>query len=295
LIRLVVVVALATAAVQGMAFGPYEGKATGATALLRQLLDDLRPGTVLLADRYYCSYFLVALALSRGVDVVFRLHQRRGVDFRRGRRLGTDDHVVVWHKPARPEWLDAETYAAMPATLTVREVRTQVRRPGYRIKELVVVTTPTDATADAKEELTDLYHERWPVELDIRSLKQYLGMDQLRCKTPFMVEKEIWAHLLAYNLVRKVAAQAALAQGLSPRGLSFTAVVPALRASWDRLTTATAGARLALGQGLLQARGKEEVGKRPDRCEPRAVKRRPKPHPLLTKPRAEARAELLRQ
>lgn len=295
LIRLVVLMSLATAVLHGMACGPYQGKETGETALFRQLLDDLRPGTVLLADRYYCSYFLVALALSRGVDVVFRLHQRRGVDFRRGRRLGADDHVVVWHRPQRPGWLDAASYAALPQTLTVREVRTQVNRPGYRVKELVVVTTLTDGAAYTKDELTDLYHERWHVELDVRSLKQYLGMDFLRCKTPFMVEKEIWAHLLAYNLVRKVAAQAALAQGLSPRGLSFTAALQAVRASWDRLTTAGAAARLALGQAVLQAVSKEEVGDRPDRCEPRAVKRRPKPHPLLTKRRAEARAELLGQ
>ncbi len=182
LLRLVVLMSLATATLHGMAFGPYQGKKTGETALFRQLLDDLRPGTALRADRYDCSYFLVALALRRGVEVVFRLHQRRGVDFRRGRRLGVDDHVVTWQRPARPDWMDAATYAALPPTLTVREVRTQVRRPGYRIRELVVVTTLTDAETYRHDAITDWYHERWHVELDIRSLKQYMGMDQLRVR-----------------------------------------------------------------------------------------------------------------
>ena len=293
MIRMVVVIALVTATIQGMAFGPYQGKETGEPALFRQLLDDVPKGTVLLADRYFCSYFMVALALKRGIDVVFRLHQKRKVDFRRGERLGRNDHVVVWFKPARPKWMDAETYAAMPATLRVREVRTVIDQPGFRIKKLVVMTTLTDATEYASEELTDLYHERWHVELDIRSLKQYMGMDQLRCKTPFMVEKEIWTHLLGYNLVRKVGAQAAWEKGLSPRQISFTATVQAVLGGWDDQTKGTKEERLALGQALLQALGKEEVGDRPNRCEPREVKRRPKPYPRLKKPRAEAKAKLL--
>jgi hypothetical protein len=290
---MVVLLSLATAVVQDAAFGPYQGKETGEPALLRQLLAAMTPGTVLLGDRYYGSYFLIALAQRGGVDSVFRMHQRRRVDFRRGQPLGPDDHVVLWSKPRRPKWMAAETYAALPATLQVREVRTRIDRPGFRIQELVVVTTLTDAVAYPKEALTDLYHERWHVELDIRSLKQYLGMEALRCQTPFMVEKEIWVHLLGYNLVRKVAAPAALEKGLSPRGLSFTATSQALLAAWDRLTTATAATRLALSQALLRGLGTEEVGNRPDRCEPRAKKRRPKPYPLLKRPRGEARAALL--
>jgi hypothetical protein len=294
MIRLVVLLSLATAALGGLAFGPYEGKETGEPALFRDLLDGLRPGSVVLADRYYCSYFLVALLAERRVDVVTRLHQRRGVDFRRGRRLGPDDHVVVWRRPQRPAWMDRETYEGMPQTLTVREVRVRVETPGSRVRELVVVTTLLEAAAYSREEIADLYHERWHVELDIRALKVTLQMEALRCRTPFMVEKEIWATFLGYNLVRKVSCQAALAAGKHPRQISFTATLQAVRGGWESLTHSRGCGRRALGQALLGALGKEVVGDRPDRCEPRAVKRRPKSQALLTKPRAEARTELLR-
>jgi putative transposase len=294
MIRLVVLLSLATAALGGMAFGRYEGKETGETALLRTLLERLQPGSVLLADRYYCSYFMVALLLAAGVDVVMRQHQGRDVDFRRGRRLGRDDHTVVWRRPERPGWMDRETYERMPKALTVREVRTHVATPGFRVDELVVITTLLDADAYSAGEVTDLYHERWHVELDIRSIKAALHMDALRCLTPFMVEKELWVTLLGYNLVRKVSCQAALTAGKHPRQISFTATLQAVRAGWETLTHASGNRRL-VGQALLAALGKEGVGDRPDRCEPRAVKRRPKKQALLTVPRAVARAELLRR
>jgi hypothetical protein len=294
LIRMVVLLSLATAALQALAFGRYEGKETGEPALFRALLEQIPEGSIILADRYYCSYFLIALLQQSGVDVVFRIHQCRKYDFARGRRLGEDDHVVTWHKPQRPEWLDAEVYAALPASLTVREMRMQVRRPGYRVRELVVATTLCDASRYSKEEVMDLYHERWHVELDIRAIKAALGMEPLRCLTPFMVEKELWTYWLGYNLVRKVSAGAALEQGLHPRQISFTATKQALVESWQEMTLGTSRQRQALAQALLQALGREEVGDRPGRCEPRAVKRRPKPHRLLMKPRLEARAELLR-
>lgn len=294
LIRLVVLLSLATALLHDLAFGPYQGKATGEPALFRTLLERLPKGSILLADRYYCSYFLIALLQASGVNVVFRLHQRRGVDFRRGRRLGANDHLVVWHKPPRPEWMEPEVYAALPATLTVREMRTQVRRPGYRVRELTVVTTLCDTELYSKDAVLDLYHERWHVELDIRSIKVALGMEPLRCLSPFMVEKELWAYGLGYNLVRKVSCQAALARGLHPREISFTATQQAVLEAWQQLTLSSAAQRLVLGRELLAALGKEKVGDRPGRCEPRAVKRRPKPHKLLNKPRAEARAELMR-
>jgi putative transposase len=293
LIRLVLLLSLTTALLSGLALGPYEGKETGEPALFRTLLERLPRGSVVLADRYYCSYFMVALLWERGADVVFRLHQCRDVDFRRGRRLGPDDHVVVWQRPQRPDWMDEETYARVPKTLTVREVRTQVRIPGFRVEELVVVTTLRDAAAYSREEITDLYHERWHVELDIRAIKTTLKMDTLRCLTPFMLEKEIWATFLGYNLVRKVSCQAALLADKHPRQISFTATLQAVRGGWESRTHAGPSGRRALGEALLVALGKEEVGDRPNRCEPRAVKRRPKPQPLLMVPRAEARAALL--
>ena len=293
ILRWVLLVSLATAAVQGLAYGPYQGKETGETALFRQLFGLLRAGDIVVADRYYCSYFLVALLRASGVDVVFRLHQRRKYDFRRGRRLGRNDHVVSWHKPARPEWLDEESYAAIPETLQMREIRVQVQEPGCRVKELIVATTLLQAEEYTASAVGELYHKRWHVELDIRSLKVTLGMDQLRCRTPAMIEKEIWAHVLAYNLVRKVAAQAAEQGEVSPRALSFKATKQALLAGWQRQTEQTGAAYVSSACELLQLVRKEIVGDRPGRVEPRARKGRPKPHKLLMEPRAKAKARLL--
>ncbi len=294
MIRMVVLLSLATALLHGLALGPYEGKETGESALLRQLLDRLHPGSVLLADRYFCSYFMVALLRERGVDVVFRLHHKRHADFRRGRRLGRDDHIVAWQRPPRPEWMDEATFARMPRQLTIREVRTRIETPGCRVEKLVAMTTLLDAAEYSRDEVLDLYHERWHVELDIRSIECTLKMETLRCRTPAMVEREIWTTFLGYNLVRKVSCQAALVAGMHPRQISFTASLQAVRGSWVLLTHAQAPLRRELGEALLVALGQEEVGDRPDRCEPRAVKRRPKKQAWLTVPRAQAKAALLR-
>jgi hypothetical protein len=293
ILRLVVLLSLATACLLGMAVAPYEGKETGETALLRRLLGDINPGGILLADRYYCSYWLVALAQAQGLDVVFRMHQLRDYDFRRGQHLGPDDHVVTWQRPRRPEWMDEATYETIPKTLTVRELRVTTTAPGCRTPELVIVTTLTDAITYPKDDVADLYHDRWHVEPDICAIKQSLKMDQLRCRTPFMVEKEIWAHFLGYNLIRKASCQAALLQEVHPRQVSFTATKQSLNAMRSQLTLASAAERARQGVELLGEVGKERVGNRPDRCEPRCVKRRPKQYKHLRKPRAEARAELL--
>jgi len=293
LLRLVLVVSLLTAAVQDLAYGPYEGKETGETALFRTLLAELAAGDVVVFDRYYCSYFMVVLLQRRGLDVVVRLHQRRSCDFRRGRRLGPGDHVVTWRRPARPDWMTAAEYAAMPETLEVREILVTVREAGFRTESLVVVTTLVDGAEYAKEEIGDLYRERWQVELDIRSLKVSLQMEYLRCKTPFMIEKEVWANVLSYNLVRKVGAQAAFLHGRHPRQISFMAAKQAVEGSWTTLSLVSADRQLEIGRWLLRELSKQRVGERPNRCEPRAVKRRPKPHKLLKKPRAQAKAELL--
>jgi len=294
LIRWVVLVALATATVQDLAYGPYQGKQTGETALARQVLAGLLAGDVLVADRYYCSYWLVALLAGRGVDVVFRLHQRRHYDFRRGRHLGPGDHVVTWQRPPKPKWLSAAAYAEVPETLTVREVRVRIAEPGCRVRELILATTLLAADAYPLAEIAELYHKRWNIELDIRALKTTLHLDQLRCQTPFMVAKEIWVQVLAYNLIRKVSAQAAQLAGLHPRDLSFKATLQVVRGGWQQLTTPTGDDYVRLAQALLRSLRKQRVGQRPGRCEPRAVKRRAKPHRLLREPRAQAQAKLLR-
>ena len=293
MVRLVVLISLATAMVKGMAMGPYAGKETGETALLRELLDRFEPGDILLADRYYCSYFMIALLLELGIDFVVRLHQCRQTDFHRGRRLGAGDYIVTWTKPQRPAWMDPETYERLPSSLAVRQVEVQVHQPGFRVEEFVVVTTLTDAEEYSKDDVAELYHQRWLVELDIRALKITLGMDRLRCKTPEMIAREIWTCLLAYNLIRQTMLQAALAAKRSPRQLSLTAAMQKIAASWTVVSVCAEDQIVVLVDLQLKHLATHLVGNRPDRVEPRAVKRRPKPHKLLTKPRAKARAELL--
>jgi Transposase DDE domain len=249
----------------------------------------LRPGDVVVADRYYCSYWMVALLQQRDVAVVFRLHQRRDYDFRRGRRLGPGDHVVVWRKPQRPDWMDKETYARLPEQLTIREVRFRVTQPGYRPEAIIAATTLCDAEQYRKEDIADLYHQRWHVELDIRAIKQTLKMDQLVCKTPAMVHREVWAHLLGYNLVRKVLAEAATIRGCSPRQVSFAGGLQTLEAFRWLLLCSPAVVRDTVCQTLLLAIGSHEVGERPGRYEPRRVKRRPKEYRRLTQAREAAR------
>jgi hypothetical protein len=290
--RWVALIALTTGCVLDSAFGPCRGKETGETALFRQLLGTLRAGDVLVADRYYCSYWTVALAMQLGVDVVFRQHQRRHTDFRRGRRLGRKDHVVDWDKPKCPEWMDEETYASLPDTLTLREMRGGIGAAGCRVRELTLVTTLTDPALWTKDEIVNLYGERWNVEVDLRAIKTHMRMDVLSCQTPPRVRKEIWAHLLAYNLVREVMAQAAREHGVTPRRLSFLGIVQTLEAFRTLLLATTEAGLPELMGRILAAIVTHRVGNRPNRYEPRKVKRRPKAYTRLTRPRAVERAEL---
>jgi Transposase DDE domain len=293
LARLVVLISLATGLARDLAVGPYEGKETGETALFRQLWDRLEADEMVLGDRYFASFFGIAGLSQRGVDGLFRMHQRRRYDFRRGRHLGIEDHVVTWFKPARPDWMGEATYAQMSDQLTVRELRFKVEQPGFRVNEIVLVTTLLDSELYTKEELADLYLKRWHVELDLRSIKDVLQMDVLRCRSPEMVEKEIWMHLLAYNLIRGGIAEAARAHHKQPRHLSFKGALQTMTAFHESLRTADPEQRDRLWAVMLKAIAGQRVGNRPGRVEPRANKRRPKPQKFLIEPRGVARKRLL--
>jgi len=290
--RIVVVLSLACGAVLAAAVGCLRGKNTSEPMLFHSLHTHLERNDVILADRYYCSYWEVALLLGRGIDVVMRAHQRRVVDFRRGQRLGHEDHTNHWTQPTRPAWMDETTYAGLPATIEMREVRVQVTQRGFRTRVVLVATTLLDAEAFTKEELAGLYRARWHAELDLRSIKQTMQMDVLRCKTPAMVRKEIWGHLLVYNLLRAAMAQAALGHRMVPRQVSLQGARQTLTAFHSQLAQATPSRRERIIQIVLNAIARHRVGTRPDRYEPRACKRRPKPYPLLKVPRQQARARL---
>ena len=222
LARAMAILSLATAAVLDVAMGPYSGKETGETALLRSRLDSFSPGDLLVADRDFCSFFRVALLLGRGVQSCTRMHQKRHFDFGRGRRLGKRDHLVAWTRPQRPQWMDQATYDTIPATLLLRELQFQVTQPGRRTTVITIVTTLTEAKVSPKADLAELYGFRWNAELDIRAIQQNLNLNHVRCQSPEMVRRELWVTLLAYHLVRTTAAAAALLYKQRPRQISFT-------------------------------------------------------------------------
>jgi hypothetical protein len=293
LMRLVVVFSLAVGTALDAALGRYQGRGTGELALLRALDDAWGCGDVLLGDRGFCSYFVVCDALARGAEAVLRLHASRAVNFRAGRRLGPGDKLVWWKRPTRPAWMSPEEYANLPRDVRMRVVRVRVRQRGCRARVLLVATTLLDPAQAGAADLADLYRARWHAELDLRSLKQSLQMDVLRGKSPDIVRKEVWAHLLAYNVVRGVMAPAARAAGVRPRDLSFTGALQTVNAFLPYLGRVASAAEWSrLWAEMVCAIGQHRVGDRPGRYEPRATKRRPKNYNRLNEPRAQARARL---
>ena len=292
--RAVVILSLATACAMDLALGPYAGKQTGEPALLRELFSRLDAGDIAVADRYYCSFMMIALLLAQGTHVCVRKHQRRHSDFRRGKRLGKYDHLIEWTRPARPEWMDEATYARIPQTLTLREIRFQVVEPGRRTEVIDVITTLTDAEQHTAEDIAELYGFRWNSELDIRSIKQSLNLIHVRCKSPEMVRRELWTTLLAYNLIRTTAAAAGLLHGKQPRQISFTGTCQYVLASWMLRASGLIPDAHMVDQCsmMLKQIAACEVANRPGRLEPRVLKRRKHGYPLMQKPRETLRDEL---
>ena len=282
LCRLLGLTCLSSGVVLNAAIGPYRGKGGDEQYLLRSVLDTLAPGDVLLGDAYFATYFLLCALRERGVDAVFEQQgaRRRTTDFRRGSRLGERDHLIILVKPKiKPHWMSQQDYAQAPDQLTVRELATGGK---------ILVTTLLCSKDTPKAELKALYRERWQVELDFRAIKTTLGMETLSCKTPSMAEKEVWIYLLAYNLIRIMMAEAALFTEQLPRQLSFKHTVQ-LWVAWCR---SGPDYRYERFEQLLLFIAQQKAGHRPGRIEPRAVKRRNKPFPLLMKPRIAAREHI---
>ena len=292
--RAVAILSLATACVRDLAMGPYTGKETGEPALLRSMRGSLHAGDIAVADRYYCSFMMIALLLGQGTHVCVRKHQRRHSDFRRGRRLSKYDHLIVWTRPQRPAWMDEETYARIPEHLELREIQFTISADGRRSRRLHIITTLLDADAYSKEDIAELYGFRWNSELDIRSVKSNLNLAHVRCKSPEMVRREVRTTILAYNLIRATAARAALLHDRQPRQISFTGTCQYVLASWMQLSTGltdTTALKNYLAAMLKHIAGCE-VGNRPGRLEPRVLKRRRHGYPLMQKPRAVLQREL---
>jgi Transposase DDE domain len=283
LARVVVLLSLATGACHDLAIAPYEGKGTGETTLLRAMYGSLRPGDVVLADALFDNYFLICELRRRGIDVVVRAqYERVGSQVLQDR---PDGEILLWRRPNKPRGMTGRQYRQYPEVLLMRQVTVDARDKENRAERFQVITTILDAAIDGGQ-IGDLYERRWEGEVDIRSIKSVMHMDILRCKAPEMVRKEIWAHLLAYNLLRTVMAVAAAENGLEPRQVSFKGAKQAVTAFAPKLEAARPKARPALIDAMLAVIAYHRVGDRPGRWEPRARKRRRKPGAYLHEPRA---------
>ena len=294
--KVVAMIGWASGAVLQAAIGPWREHEL---PLWRRLWNQLAPGDLLLGDRLYCTFADIVGLVRRGCDCVLRLHQRRPRDFRRGRRLGRYDRLVTWHRPlrhARPRGMGVREWKRLPETLTVRILRFATETPGFRSRRIYVATTLLDPVAYPAEEIASLYRDRWMIELRFRDIKNTLGMDVLRGESADLVRKEILMHLLAYNLIRSLMWRAAAQHQTDLHRLSFAGTVDRLKAVAPYLWL-WAGTPQAhrLSELLLRWIAHDPVPHRPNRIEPRAVKRRPKEYDRLNKPRHQLRKNLLRK
>ena len=283
LCRMVGILCLGSGALLNAGIGRYHGKGGDEQSLLRSILDTLECGDLLLGDAFYATYFLLCTLRERGIDAVFEQHgsRQRTTDFRRGQRLGARDHLIVLPKPViKPDWMSQAHYEQAPQSVTVRELRAGGK---------TLVTTLLCPKQTDKADVKSLFQSRWHVELDLRNIKTTLGMERLSCQTPAMAIKEIWVYLLAYNLIRLMMAQAALFAHRLPRELSFKHTVQ-MCSAWTQHGNSFEHEEQLYGLFVLIA--EQRVGERSGRIEPRALKRRAKSYPLLTTPRALARAHV---
>jgi hypothetical protein len=298
LARIAAFFSLSCGAVLDLAICSNYGKGHSELGMLHKMWELLRPSDIMLADRYMCAWHEIYLLQQRGIDTVTRVHHCRRVDFRCGARLAKGDHIVEWRRPGRIRSLDWPSLKLLPEQLTIRETRVRIQQPGFRCRNMIVVSTLLDADAVTASDLAELYRARWNAELDLRSLKQTMQMDILRCKTPELVRKEIWTHILAYNLIRTIIAQAANKHRLEPRTVSFKGAVQTLEAFQPLIATqgdCSSTRRQRLYDQLLDAVATHRVADRPDRFEPRQRKRRQKKYDRMMKPRNQLKREMLKR
>ncbi len=284
LMKLVAVFSLATGVVLQYVKG---NKHQSELRLLKGLLDGLKRSDLVLADRGFCSYVLLALFLRRGVLSLFRLHHSRPTDLRKGKRLDKNDRLFTWRKPEqRPPWLPPSWWKKLPGQLRVRVIRFQLRSRGYRTQSVTLVTTLLDVCKYPAQDIAQLYLRRWKIELWFRDIKTTMGMAVLRCQRPQMIHKELEMFLIAYNFIRCLMVQAATTNPVALDRISFKGTVDSVRQfSLAIAQTRSKNKQNQLIVELLEVIARDQVPERPERREPRALKRRPKPYDRLNRPR----------
>jgi len=260
--------------------------------MLRKQLDTFTKGDIFLGDKGFCSFFDVDSFIKKGVDSVITLARRAPVsEIKSVKVLGKDDLLVHWKKPVRSKAssYSLEDWKKLPENLLLRQIKVTVKQSGYRVKQFYIITTLLDADKYPANDIADIYYQRWDVELFFRDIKTTMGMDILRCKSPDMVRKEILMHLIAYNCIRCFMLEAADREKVEVKAISFKASVQALR-QWEphfNQVNMNPQKQKEYIQLLYESIAGKIIPYRPGRSEPRAVKRRPKPFPLLMTPRHE--------
>jgi len=289
--RIVCGFSLSTGAVLDAVISPLS---VGEVNLFRQLYVHLQASDVALGDRIFGTFADICLLFARGVDSAFRVHGARKTDFRKGKRLARWDHIVEWVKPKQcPKGLKKELFDQLPQRILLREVRFHIPIRGFRTESVTLVTTLLDPKEYTGIALAELYRLRWHAEIDLKHLKTTMGMEHLPSKTPEMVRKDFYVHLLAYNLIRTVQLEASRQHQVDPLALSLCATIQHLSSFTCLLAHATDEQRTYEYEQLIYLISTEKLPFRPNRVEPRAVKRRPKAYPRLTKPRKQVRRKLM--
>lgn len=285
-IRLLAVLSLITGSVVDYALEATRGKGTGEVTLLRSILECFNEKDIAMGDALFCNFFLTHDLMDKKVDVIFPGHIQRRYDFNDGTILGDEDHITQWKRPRRPKWMSKETYKEYPKEILMRE---------FKVNGIVYISTFLDSSTYPKKELHQLYKRRWEVELHFRSLKSHMGMDRLSSTTPSMVRKEIGIHLLAYNIIREFMVDGGRKKGALPTKISFKGTLQLINQFSPYFISSQKDKKEALYSHMLQLIVKNEVGKRPGRVEPRAIRRRTQAFPTLKTDRKAEKERLVAQ
>jgi len=262
--------------------------------LFRKQLDVFKSGDISLTDKMFCNYFDLWNLKSRGVDSVVTLPalKRKPVTGSSAiKKLGEDDVLIKWKKPVwnKKSAYTRQEWESLPAEQVLRQIKVEVKGKGFRVESFYIITTLLDPIEYPAEELAELYFRRWEVELNFDDLKTTMGMDELRCKTPAMVRKELMMYFIAYNAIRWLIYEAARKEKVEPLRISFKGAMQSLR-QWEPHLNQPGITRIQkrqLIEELYRSVAGNIVPYRPNRKEPRCIKRRPKPYQLLTKLRGE--------
>lgn len=285
-LRLLLVISLITGSVLDYALDATKGKGTGEITLLRSILGCFNKEDIAIGDALFCNFFLTHDLRQKKVDVIFPGHVQRCYNFNEGTILGEADHITVWKKPRRPEWMSKDAYKQYPKEIQIRE---------FKVNGIVYMTTLTDASMYPKKELHTLYKRRWEIELHLRSIKTHMGMDRPVSTTPGMVRKEIAIHLLAYNIIREIMLGGCIQEGALPTQISFKGTLQLLNKFNPYFISCQKDKKQALYSQVFSLLVKNKVGKRPGRVEPRAIRKKTQSYPILKIDRKVAKEALLLQ